>query len=95
MFVHAQSSSSIEFTPSSKGFCLRYVDYALYCEQLHNDILKANLQRALMAHKLQNIVMRPGTRKFEDVVIEHLVHCTVTKADIRAADNIFGKILAI
>jgi hypothetical protein len=35
--------------------------------------------------------MRPSRRKFQDVVIQHLGNCPVTKANIAAADDIFGK----
>jgi hypothetical protein len=67
------------------------VDYALYCERTRNDILKKSLQKSIGSLQATNIIMRPGTRKFEDDVIEHLVNCPVSKADIRAAEDIFGR----
>jgi hypothetical protein len=46
--------------------------------------------QAQTARKFQNIVMRPGSRELMDVAVKHLRDCPVTRADIQAADNIFG-----
>jgi hypothetical protein len=35
--------------------------------------------------------MQPSSQKFQDIIIQHLSNCLVTKADIKAADDIFGK----
>ena len=47
-------------------------------------------KRALRARKLQNIIMRPATRKYKDVIIDYLGDSPVTKSDIQAAEDIFG-----
>ena len=51
---------------------------------------KRTYKRALLARKLQNIMMRPSSRKYMDVVVDYLRDCPVTKADIQAAEDIFG-----
>ena len=44
-------------------------------------------KRALRARKLQNIIMRPATRKYKDVIIDYLGDSPVTKSDIQAAED--------
>jgi hypothetical protein len=34
--------------------------------------------------------MQPSTRSYQDNIIEYMADCPVTKADIQAAENIFG-----
>ena len=52
---------------------------------------KGQLKTARLARKLENIIMRPGSQKISDVCLPHLVDCPLTTADVRAANNIFGK----
>ena len=47
-------------------------------------------KRAIRARNFQNIIMRPGVRQLSTVAIKHLKNCPVTKADIDAAEHIFG-----
>jgi hypothetical protein len=99
--VHIGNGSIIEFTPSHNGLYrheLESKDNVPYMWTMLSTVKdramaysKRAYERALIARKLQNIIMRPGTRKLQDVVIEHLNNCPVTKADIKSADNIFGK----
>jgi hypothetical protein len=51
---------------------------------------KRAYDKAMMARKLQNIIMRPSSRKYKDVIVDYLRDCPVTKADIQAAEDIFG-----
>ena len=51
---------------------------------------KRAYKRAVQARKLQNIIMRPAARKYKDVILEYLRDSPVTKADIDAAEDIFG-----
>jgi hypothetical protein len=56
-------------------------------KQLHT---KRAYKRAVMAHTLQNIIMHPSTRKYQELIIDHMGDCPVTQADIQAAEDIFG-----
>ena len=47
-------------------------------------------QRAIEARRLQNIIMPPPSQKYRDVILDHLRNSKVTKADIDAAEQIFG-----
>jgi hypothetical protein len=51
---------------------------------------KRAYKRAVEARRLQNILMRPASRKYKDVIIDHLRDTKVTRADIDAAEDIFG-----
>jgi hypothetical protein len=51
---------------------------------------KGAYKKATMARKLQNIIMLPSSRKYRDVIVDYLRDCPVTKADIRAAEDIFS-----
>ena len=53
---------------------------------------KQQLQEAKRARHLENIIMRPGTCKFADICLPHMLDCPVTAADVRASNGIFGKI---
>ena len=53
---------------------------------------KRQVKAAVAARKLENIIMRPGNRKFTDVCIPHFRGgCPITSSDVRAANDIFGK----
>ena len=52
---------------------------------------KRACKRAIRARKLQNIIMRPGERKFREVCLQHLKNCPVTKGDAAVALDIFGQ----
>eukprot|EP00980_Cylindrotheca_fusiformis_P030883 scaffold25567_cov367-Cylindrotheca_fusiformis.AAC.1 len=47
-------------------------------------------KNAVLARRMQNIIMRPGSRRLKDVAINHLKNCPVTRSDVDAADDIFG-----
>jgi hypothetical protein len=59
-----------------------------YVGDMAKNYSKRAYKKALMARKFQNIIMRPSTRKYKDVVISHMPGCPITKADIQAAENI-------
>ena len=48
------------------------------------------IQRARAARRFQNIIMRPGARQLMDVAVTHLKGCPLTKADVQAAEDIYG-----
>jgi hypothetical protein len=51
---------------------------------------KRAYQRAVEARRLQNILMRPASRKYKEVILDYLKDAKVTRADIAAAEDIFG-----
>jgi len=62
--------------PTVADNALKYTKWAYKC--------------AVMAHKLQNIIMRRSSCKYKDVIIDYLHDAPVTKANIAAAEDIFG-----
>ena len=52
---------------------------------------KRQIKSARSARDMENIVMRPGTRKFTDICLPHFNDCPVTLDDVRIATDIFGK----
>ena len=101
--VHKLDGSSIEFTPSDNGLYKHELadnesingmwSMLLGVSTVANNSLKytkRTYKRAVLARKLQNIIMRPSSRQYMDVVVDHLRDCPVTKADIQAAEDIFG-----
>ena len=51
---------------------------------------KRQLKHARIARNMENIVMRPGTRRFIDVCLPHFNDCPVTADDVRAAADVYG-----
>ena len=51
---------------------------------------KRSYRQAQKARQLQNIIMRPSLKDMEEIVIDHLKDCPVTKQDLRTAEHIFG-----
>ena len=49
------------------------------------------LKRASQARKFQNIIMRPGERKFKEVCLRHLQNYPITKGDVAIANDVFGR----
>jgi hypothetical protein len=47
-------------------------------------------KRAILAQKLQNIIMQPSTCSYQDTIIDYMADCPITKANIHAAADIFG-----
>ena len=96
--VHKDDGHAMKFIPTGKGlyhhnlcsgdgglwsFITTVVDKA--DEYTHRAI-----QRARVARRFQNIIMRPGARQLTDVAVAHLKGCPVTKADVKAAEDIYG-----
>ena len=98
--MHRRDGSTIVFSPSKNGLYKHELTdnesvnemwtMLEYVGDKAKNYTKRAYKRALMARKFQNIIMRPSSRKYKDVVINHLRGCPVTKADIQAAEDIFG-----
>jgi len=104
ILVHKNDGTHIRFTPSTHGLfrheltedhsSINHMWSMLTSIPTVADnalkYTKRTYKRAVLARKLQNIIMRPSSRKYKDVIIDYLRDTPVTKADIAAADAIFG-----
>ena len=100
IILHCKDSSLIPFTPCSKGL----YHYTLQDhESLSNfwsmistvagnaqKFIQQQYKHAILARRVQNIIMRPGSQEFMDVSITHMRNCPINKQHIQMADNIFG-----
>ena len=98
MMVHKDNGQVMKFTPTGKGLYhhnLSSEDGGLWSfittvADKADKYTDRALQRARVARRLQNIIMRPGARQLMDVAVSHLKGCPVTKADVKAAEDIYG-----
>jgi hypothetical protein len=51
---------------------------------------KRQYKNAVLARRVQNIIMRPGSREFMDLSINHIRNCPINKQHIQTAEIIFG-----
>jgi len=85
-----------EFKPSLSG--LHYCDTAEHETVLVNTVAQKKekyteraYQQAVLARRLQDIIGRPTTRDYVKIVEGGMLHnCPITRADILAAEDIFG-----
>ena len=97
ILLHKSDGSSMRFIPSGKGLyhhALRdeadaWVMINTVAGQADKYTQRA-IQGAKSARRFQNIVMRPGQRDMMEIAITHLRDCPVKRADIAAAEDIFG-----
>ena len=98
MLLHRDDGSTMKFIPNGKGlyhYNLNTEDGGLW-SFITTVTGKADkythraIQRARAARRFQNIIMRPGARQLMDVAVTHLKGCPLTKADVQAAEDIYG-----
>ena len=98
MMLWKDDGEAMKFTPTSKGlyhYNLSPGDGGVW-SFITTVADKADkythwaLQRTRVARRFKNIIMRPGARRLMDVAVSHLMGCPVTKADVRAAEDIYG-----
>ena len=98
MLLHKDDGMTMKFAPTGKGLYhhnLGAEDGALWTF-ISTVAGKADkythraLQHARTARQFQNIIMRPGARQLMDVAVTLLKGCPLTKADIQAAEDIYG-----
>ena len=98
MLLHKDDGMTMRFAPTGKGLYhhnLDIEDGALWTfittvPSKADKYTHRALQRARTARRFQNIIMRPGARQLMDVAVTHLKGCPLTKADIQAAEDIYG-----
>jgi len=104
MLVHKNDGTSIKFEPSGSGLYKHELpsdntainqmwsmlsSISTVAENASNYTKRA-YKRAVEARRLQNIIMQPPSRKYKEVILDCLRDSKVTRADIDAAENIFG-----
>ena len=99
LVYHPQQNTDMVFQCSERG--LYYHDISSP-ENSWNytmvNTVKANAKKynnrlykaAVEARRFQNIIMRPNTRDLKDIIIPKLRNCPIAKADVMAAEDIFG-----
>ncbi|CAJ1950718.1 unnamed protein product [Cylindrotheca closterium] len=98
-FIVDFKNEKIEFLPTDKG--LYHMDLKDQLNSAWNFFetvkgqkakhTKASVIRAAKARHIQNIIGRPGDRRFTDIVNNNLLRdCPVTSEDIKTATNIYG-----
>ena len=98
MLLHMDDGHTMRFTPSGKGLYhhnLSSEDGGLWSfittvSDRADKYTHRAVQRARVARRFQNIIMRPGARQLMDVAVSHLKGCPVTKANVQAAEDIYG-----
>lgn len=94
LVVHRRDGSTITFCPTNSGLYKHELPSALSVCDMWTMIStvsdraanysKREYQRALLARRLQNIIMRPSTRQYQDNIIRELQDCPITKRDVQA-----------
>ena len=98
MLLHKDDGMTMKFAPTGKGLYYHNLgteDSALWTfittvASKADKYTHRALQRARTARRFQNIIMRPGARQLMDVAVTHLKGYPLTKADIQAAEDIYG-----
>ena len=98
MLLHKDDGHIMRFTPTQKGLYLhnlKWEDGGLWSfitavADKADQYTHRAIQRARAARRFQNIIMRPGARQLMDVAVSHLKGCPLTKADVKAAEDIYG-----
>ena len=82
-----QSLEGDESLPMNPDKCFNIDTVSARSDKYTNCQIKS----AQNAREMENIVMRPGIRKFTDICLPRLHYCPVTVEDVRAATDIFGE----
>ena len=98
ILLHRPDGEVMKFTPSATGLYKYNIGQGNVQEwnmvqtvaKQADKYTKCAYKKAVLARRLQNIMMRPGARELMDVTIKHLRDCPVTRADVQAAEDIFG-----
>jgi hypothetical protein len=105
IIVHKNNGTHLRFEPSAKGLYKHELptnnisslkdtwsmmsSISTVIESM-SMLFKHAYQHAIEALHLQNIIMCQSSQKYRDVILDHLQDFKVTKADIDAAEQIFG-----
>lgn len=100
-YLHKNDRETLRFAPNGQG--LYYLDLSntqgscstfslvTTVQDQQSQYTNRGIQQAQLAQRAQNIMMRPPTRKFIDIVSKNLIrNCPIDSKHIQAADDIFG-----
>ena len=98
MLLHRDDGSTMNFIPNGKGLYHHNLNsrdggswtFITTVSDKADKYTHRAIQQARAARRFQNIIMRPGARQLMDVAVTHLKGCPLTKADIQAAEDIYG-----
>jgi hypothetical protein len=100
IWVHMNDGTSIDFRLTRNGLWVHHIDDVRHVQNMWSMLstmsnkkqlyTKRAYKCAVMARRLQNIIMHPSMWKYQDLIIDHMGDCPVTQADIQAAEDIFG-----
>ena len=98
MLLHKDNSHTIKFTPTGKGLYHHNIStensglwtFIMTVADRADKYTHRAVQPAPAARCFQNIIMRLGARQLMDMAVTHLKGCPLTKADIQAAEDIYG-----
>ena len=98
--LHRKDGTTVLFTPSEKGLYRLNTDneesvftasLLVTTKDKKSSYDTRGYRQAEMARKVQNIIMRPSSREYMDIVTKgFLRNCPVEKRHIQAAEDIFG-----
>jgi hypothetical protein len=102
--VHKSNGTSITFEPSGSGLYKHelsndasqvnqmwtMLSSVVTVDDRASKYSKRAYKGAVAARRLQNIIMQPNARKYKDVILDYLRDSKVTRADVAAAEDIFG-----
>ena len=95
--VHLSRRHKISFRPSVQGIYQAPISQTMHhwcmlstVKDNAGHFTQQSVRRAKRARKMQSITMFPTSRRMKEVGIEAIKNCPITRADIIAADTIFG-----
>ena len=94
--VTTEQGRTMRFTPTEKGLyaCTNDTNEWAFVNTVAEEkskLSKRALKDAALARRVQNIIMFPGTQAYAKIADHNLIpNCPVTRADIIAAENIYG-----
>jgi len=100
--VTGPNNVQVKFEPTAKGLYMGRLDcnseaaeawaFVNLAEDRRDEYTKREYRDAVLARKVQNIIMFPGDQAYKKIVDSNLLpNCTVKRDDIKAAEHLFGK----
>ncbi|KAL7566006.1 hypothetical protein ACA910_011026 [Epithemia clementina (nom. ined.)] len=99
--LHKADGGVVTFTPSTNGLYKyeatddenmdEFWSFIQTVQDQSDKYRAQQVEKAKLARRIQNIIMRPGSREFMDKSINHLKDCPVSRYNVQVADDIFGR----
>jgi len=97
--VHVEDTRVLEFLPSGnglyhfKGDKMATNHFTLLSTVKENEanVSKRGIQQAKLARRVQKIIMRPGTRRYKDIIAKnYLRNCPIQTRHVQMAEDLYG-----